>query len=200
MKAILQIGPAQFVVEGATFHLLCEDIVQSLHSIIPIAEADVALTLHTDALERCLADDAQRLTSAGVPHPRAIHESDDVAAALSSVFPPSASASGVDAPRRLSTQRVRDPLNVFSADSFDAAEAMVQELQTCVLEQRRLLEMHALSSPCGAPHRVVPLPLLRLDTYLSTSADVLPEYNAAGQRRRSSLTVVGGEATPPPRL
>ncbi|KPA78163.1 hypothetical protein ABB37_06336 [Leptomonas pyrrhocoris] len=221
MKAVLQVGPAQFIVDGATFHLLCEDITQTLKALLTLNESDVSLTLHLDALERCLADDAQRLVEAGVPLPRRLpHEGDDVDLSVDAGAPPPSPP-----PRRLSVSRgVREPINVFSSDSFDAAEALLQELQARLLEQRLLLEKcitagtvapnverhessvrdssgevvkdGVRSGTTALPRRVVPLPLLRIDTYLSSSVDVLPDYDAQGHRRRSSLTVLGTSSLP----
>lgn len=216
MKAVLQVGPAQFIVDGATFHLLCSDIQQTLQSFMPLSESEIFLTLHIDALERCLADDAQRLASAGVPPPRALHDLESIKSIDSTQqMDRRANTRGAmqQQRRRLSVSRVCEPINVFSVDSFDAAEAVVQELHARVLEQRLLLEkcveqgtiapeveenvtagkrsgsrvggsVNGAAVSSSPPRRALPLPLLRLDTYLSTSADVLPEYDAQGRRRR----------------
>lgn len=217
MKAVLQVGPAQFIVDGATFHLLCSDIQQTLQSLMPLSESEIFLTLHIDALERCLADDAQRLASAGVPPPRALHDLESIKSIDSTQqMDRRANTRGAmqqQQRRRLSVSRVCEPINVFSVDSFDAAEAVVQELHARVLEQRLLLEkcveqgtiapkveesvtagkrsgsrvggsVNGAAVSSSPPRRALPLPLLRLNTYLSTSADVLPEYDAQGRRRR----------------
>jgi hypothetical protein len=223
MKAILQVGPAQFVVDGATFHLLCRDIQQTLHSLMNVRESDIALTLHVDALERCLAHDAQRLTAAGVPIPRGLRDDDDVArgngdagakeegrlATAHDIARDTEEGERVFPTHRRGISTAHPPLNIFSVGSFDVAEAVVQELQTRVLELRLFLErcvddgtVPPLPPPDVKtvlpvfPHRGIPLPLLRLNTYLSTTADVLPDYDVQGHRRRGSLTVTGTSAAP----
>lgn len=205
MKAVLQVGPAQFMVEGATFHLLCADIAQTLRAIVALDENEISLTLHTDALERCLADDAQRLAAVGLTPPRTLAPVDADVSTPSATSPSRSPSAELPRHRRpLPVRCVHEPPNIFSPDSFDAAEAVVQELQARVQEQCLLLAKHDVQARTGAdadasssaPRRVVPLPLLRLETYLSTSADVQPEYTAEGRRRRSSLTVLGGDVLP----
>ncbi|KPI89551.1 hypothetical protein ABL78_1319 [Leptomonas seymouri] len=212
MKAVLQVGPAQFVVDGATFHLLCEDIIQTLKSLMTIDESDISLTLNTDALERCFADDAQRLAAAGVPLPRSL------AGANEEIVRSDEKHMQSPPPRRLCMScAVPKPMNIFSSDSFDAAEAVVQEMLARVLDQRlqlekcvqgtasREVELQELGrggssggSRCAAllPQRAVPLPLLRLGTYLSTSVNMLPDYDAQGRRRCNSSSVIGTSSNP----
>ncbi|KAK7200179.1 hypothetical protein NESM_000068800 [Novymonas esmeraldas] len=215
MKALLQVGPAQLFVEGASFHLLCRDIQQSLETFVELRESDMSLELHVEALEMCLVTDAQRLRAAGVAVPKSLPDDDDdeddgdaTVAGCWSPAPRNTAARGTHhpvprhvcpndgQPRRPASRA--GPLFVFSADSFDAAEALVQRLHARLLEQRLLLDDLELTALCSGggggavppTSRVVPLPLVRLDTYLSTPAAVLlPEYDIAGNRRRPSTTV-----------
>ncbi|CBZ26793.1 hypothetical protein, unknown function [Leishmania mexicana MHOM/GT/2001/U1103] len=225
MKTILQVGPAQFVIEGATFLLLCVDIRQTLAAIVKLQECSISLKLHVDELETRLAEDARRLRAAGVALPEALpgddDDGDDTTAGgslLSRVGAASRSSwqrrayirSAAPMPRYVcptTGQRHpvfhRGPLFIFSEASFDAAEAVVQRLQARLLEQRLLLDEMDLQALCSggddsmvsdAPTRVLPLPIMELDTYLSTSANVMPAYDAEGNRRRCSTTVVGTSA------
>ncbi|CAG9573317.1 hypothetical protein LMJF_21_0450 [Leishmania major strain Friedlin] len=221
MKAILQVGPAQFFIEGATFHLLCVDIRQTLAAIVKLQECSISLKLHVNKLETRLAEDARRLRAAGVALPGDDDDDDDPilgSSLLSRVGAASRSSwqrrayikSTAPMPRYVcptTGQRQpvlhRRPLFIFSAASFDAAEAVVQRLQARLLEQHLLLDEIELQALCSggdgcsvsdAPTRVLPLPIMELDTYLSTSANVMPAYDVEGNRRRCFMTVVGASA------
>ncbi|CAJ1023971.1 hypothetical protein, conserved [Leishmania lindenbergi] len=75
----------------------------------------------------------------------------------------------------------------WSAASLDAAEAVVQRLQAlCGGGDDRQVS--------GVSTRVLPLPIVEANTYLSTPTSVMPDYDAAGHRRRCSATVVGVSA------
>lgn len=234
MKALLQVGPAQFIIEGASFHLLCEDIQLTLAALVELQESTISLTLHVEALEACLADDAELLTAAGIALPRPLPGDDDGDDETSSTAghyralhrlraarqtplrhqqqperspTPTAASSPLarhvtpTAGQRTSEPR-HGPLFIFSAESFDAAEAHLQRLHTRMLEQRLLLdevELMALRTygdalAWSAPARVLPLPIVQLDPYLSTSADVQSEYDAEGHRRRFSATLTGASS------
>ncbi|KAG5479369.1 hypothetical protein LSCM1_04629 [Leishmania martiniquensis] len=221
MKAILQVGPAQLVVEGPAFHLLCEDIQQTLAGLVALQASSITLTLHVGHLETCLAEDARRLNAAVMALPKYHLGNGDGGNPFAgnslpirpvTVPPPqwrrhAYMRAASPPPHHLCPSTIerrpvvhKGPFFIFSAASFDRAEAVVQQLHACLLEQRLLLddmELHAMCdggdglSASDTSPRVLPLPIIELDTYLSTSANVMAEYDAEGHRRRSSTTVVG---------
>ncbi|KAG5506049.1 hypothetical protein GH5_05730 [Leishmania sp. Ghana 2012 LV757] len=213
MKAILQVGPARFFVEGATFHLLCNDIQQALAALVLLQECSISLTLHVGHLETSLVEGVHRLNAAGVALPKSLPGIDDDSFAENS--PPIRSVTASRSPRQRRTHVCpsigqRQPavhkgtFFIFSAASFDTAEAMVQRLHARLLEQRLLLDDIELQALCDGGNgrstsdtsaRVLPLPIVELDTYLSTSANVMTEYGAEGHPWRCSTTVVGVSAT-----
>ncbi|KAG5479754.1 hypothetical protein LSCM4_05761 [Leishmania orientalis] len=207
-------GPARFFVEGATFHLLCNDIQQALAALVLLQECSISLTLHVGHLETSLVEGAHRLNAAGVALPKSLPGIDDDDS-FAENSPPIRSVTASRSPRQRRTHVCpsigqRQPavhkgtLFIFSAASFDTAEAKVQRLHARLLEQRLLLDDIELQALCDGGNgrstsdtsaRVLPLPIVELDTYLSTSANVMTEYDAEWHRRRFSTTVVGVSAT-----
>ncbi|GET88280.1 hypothetical protein, unknown function [Leishmania tarentolae] len=226
MKAILQMGPAQFIIEGATFHLLCENIQQTLVAMRRLQECNMILKLHVERLEARLVEDAHRLRAAGVALPKALPNDggdDDDDSTVESSLPfrvgdawrsawqrrvyvnPAAPMQHYECSTTGQQQPVvhRRPLFIFSAASFDVAETVVQRLHARLLEQRLLLDEIELQALCSgsddcsasdASTRVLPLPVMELDTYSCTSTNVMPEYGAARNHRRSPTPRVGTSA------